>query len=514
LRLIWRGQLSLVRSVSWNYAGYLFEFGSGLLLLSYVVRRISIHDYGIFLLAQSLAAFLYLLELGMGSVLVPLYASTFAKRGLSEVGRLASTLVVTLLAQGAIGAIALSAVSLLIPRLFRLPAGQTGLAVHVLIIMSVAVSLTLPQMPLEQVLKAFHRFDLVNQIQIAAVLMRVVLTVAVLAAGKGIVALAWVQIATALVRLVCLWLVAPTAIAGLSLVPRFRCDLLSEVWQMSRWAFSDDISRRIGMNAEQVILGALGSVEQVAIFGVGSRLPAHMYQFAARGLTVLLPTFSQHHAERDTAQLRITFSKALRICVTCLLPLATFAAICARALVSTWAGPAYVKAAPVLACLLISALAIILTLPSDIILYSHHRIRQAARFSIIETLGKIAIAVALAARFGAVGVAAGVAAWHWCVNLFLYLPAACKVADVRPSELWRNAAAANPGAGNNRTGDLVLAGTYLTGAASLSFGLRFLATPVIFVGLILVSLVYAAVWIRFAALPMWKQARTEAPAIP
>lgn len=479
-----------------------------------MVRRISIHDYGIYLLAQSLAGFLYLLELGMGSVLVPLYVSTFAKTGITEVGRLASTLVVTLLGLGAIGAFALTMVSLLIPRVLRLPTGETGLAVHVLIIMSVAVSFTLPQMPLEQLLKAFHRFDLVNQVQIAAVLMRVVLTVAVLAAGKGIVALAWVQIAIALLRLAGLGLVAPAAIPGLSIVPRFRYNLLAEVWQMSRWAFSDDISRRIGMNAEQVILGALGSFEQVAIFGVGSRLPAHMYQFAARGLTVLLPTFSQHHAERDTAQLRITFSKAFRICVTCLLPLATFAAICARALMSTWAGPAYVKAAPVLAFLLISALAIILTLPSDIVLYSHHRIRQAARFSIVETIGKIAIALALAARFGAVGVAAGVAAWHWCVNLFLYLPAACRVADIRPSEIWRSGAAANSDPVSNRTADLVLAGSYLAGAASLFFGMRLLATPIIFGGFILVSLVYAAVWIRFAALPMWRQARIEASPIP
>ena len=49
-----------MRSVSWNYRGYFFEFGSGLLLLAYVVRRVTVHDYGIYLLAQSLAAFLFL----------------------------------------------------------------------------------------------------------------------------------------------------------------------------------------------------------------------------------------------------------------------------------------------------------------------------------------------------------------------------------------------------------------------------------------------------------------------
>jgi O-antigen/teichoic acid export membrane protein len=61
-----------VRSEAWNYLGHFFEFCSGLLLLAYVVRRVTVHDYGIYLLAQSLAAFLFLLEFGMGNVLVPL----------------------------------------------------------------------------------------------------------------------------------------------------------------------------------------------------------------------------------------------------------------------------------------------------------------------------------------------------------------------------------------------------------------------------------------------------------
>lgn len=505
-------QLNLVRSVSWNYAGYLIEFGAGLLLLAYVVRRISVHDYGIYLLAQSLAAFLYLLELGMGSVLVPHYVSTFARKGIAEVGKIAGTVHTALLSLGTVGAFALSMLSLLVPRLLRLPPGQAGLAVHVLIIMSVAVSLTLPQMPLEQLLKAFHRFDRVNQIQMAAVMTRVILTISVLAEGKGIVALAWVQIAIALLRVAALWLVAPVTIPGLRLSSQFHRSVLPEVLRKSRWAFSDDISRRIGMNAEQVILGALGSFEQVALFGVGSRLPAHMYQFASRGLTVLVPTFSQHHAEYHTAQLRVTFSRAFRICVTCLLPLATFTIICARALISTWAGPAYAKAGPVLAWLMISALAIILALPSDIVLYSHNRIRQAAQFSILETAGKIAIALALAVRYGAVGVAAGIAVWHWCVCLFFYLPAACRVAEMHPSEIWANAMA--PDTRQNRTVPVVLGLTYTGGALALFIAVQMLPTLDAFAAFIIVSLFYLAVWISFVARPMWRQARTGAPAIP
>ena len=100
---------------------------------------------------------------------MPLYVSTFARKGIAEVSKLASTLVMALLGLGAAGATALSLAALFIPELIRLPSAQTGFALSVLITISVAVALALPQIPLEQLCQAFHHFDRVNQVQIAAV---------------------------------------------------------------------------------------------------------------------------------------------------------------------------------------------------------------------------------------------------------------------------------------------------------------------------------------------------------
>jgi O-antigen/teichoic acid export membrane protein len=210
-------RLSILRSVSWNYLGYFCEFGSGVLLLAYVVRRIPVEDYGIYLLAQSLAGFLFVLEFGLGNVLVPLYVSTFAANGIEEVGRLASTLVLALLGLGTLGASALSLAALLVPQMIRLPSAHVAVAVRVLIVSSAAVSLMLPQMALEQLCQAFHRFDRLNQVQIAMTALRVAATVAVLGAGRGILGLAAAQALVSLLRLVSLWAVAGRGIRGLSL---------------------------------------------------------------------------------------------------------------------------------------------------------------------------------------------------------------------------------------------------------------------------------------------------------
>ena len=146
-----------MRSVSWNYLGYFVEFVSGLFLLAYVVRRIPVHNYGIYLLAQSIAASLYLLEFGMGNVLVPMYVSRSARNGLAEVSRLASTVSLALLMLGSAGASIMALAAWFVPTLIRLTPTNTALAVRVLILMAFAVALALPQMAVEQLCQAFHR---------------------------------------------------------------------------------------------------------------------------------------------------------------------------------------------------------------------------------------------------------------------------------------------------------------------------------------------------------------------
>jgi len=336
--------------------------------------------------------------------------------------------------------------------------------------------------------------------------LRVGLSVAVLMAGKGIVAFATVQVAVWAVRLVGLWIAASASISGLSLRLQFDRGLLLEALHMSKWAFGDDISHRIALNTEPVVLAAFASFEQVALFGVGSRLPAHLYHSAARGLSVLIPTLSQHHAEGDKARLRVTFSSAYRICMTGLAPTAIFGAICAPALVRVWAGPAYANAAPVLAYLLMSALSMVMMLPSDMVLYSHAHIKQAAGFSVLQTFGKVAVASALAGKFGAVGVAAGVTLWHWCVSLFFYFPAACRIAETGPIELWRAALS------ENRTANVIQGAVFLFFVVALAVGMRVLGSTQMFVVFALISLLYAAIWFYYTALPMWRRSRNESPA--
>ena len=483
----------LVRSALWNYLGYFCELCAGALLIAYVVRRVPVEDYGIYVLAQSIASILLVLDFGLSGVLVPLYSWTLTSKGMAEAGKLASTLILSLLGLGTLGATVLSLLAFALPEMMNLPSAHTALVLKLLILAAVTVQFTIPSVALDCFYQASHRFDRLSQVQISMLLLRVGLTVAVVGTGSGIVAIAVVRALVSFAQLVILWVVVRLEISGPSLqLLRFDRAQLPRVLKVTGWAFGGDLAQRIGVISEKLILAGLCSFGQVAMFGLASRLPEHFVQFAGQGLSVLTPSLSRNHSEGNRTQMREIYRNACSACLTGVMPLVVFAAICAKPIMEVWGGRSYSNAGMVMVWLLILALSRILEHPNELVLYSHNRVRAAARIRAVETVGKIGLALALAVPFGAAGVAAGVAVCHWCVNLFLYLPEACRAAEMRPWELLREAA----------TGNLRLIAAFAVGAGALAWCSHYSTVPVSVGGFVVVSFIYAALWFGFTSLPI------------
>lgn len=485
------------RSLFWTYFGYVCELFAGALLVAYVVRHIPLRDYGAFLLAQSLAASLYLLDFGLASVLVQLFVSSNERSGKVGVSRLASTLVFSLLGIGLVGVVALTGLAHVVPRIMHL-SPQASLVLLLIPLSGIAVAIGLPAPAIEDMCQAFHRFDVVNQSKIAALLLRVVLTILVLHRGHGVVALAVVQIAAAFMRLFAVSVAAQWAVEGFSWAHvGFDVAMLREAFAMSSWAFGDDVARRIGNNIETLILASFGGFAQVAVFGVGTRLPAHLYAFAAQGLKVALPSFSLDYIRHDTASSRESYVAIFRLCTTAMIPSLLFLVVTARPLIEVWAGQAYVAATGVLVWQLAFCLSQVLEIPSDLVLYSNGQIPMAARFSLVETLLKIVLAFTFVFRWGAVGVAAAVALSHWAVNLIFYLPAACRSIGLRVGELMAHAF--------RSTNKMWIA--ILAGGAVLGLMTRYKASPQSFAACLIITVAYGIGWLKFSALPLGKISR-------
>jgi O-antigen/teichoic acid export membrane protein len=485
---------SIAQSVAWNYLGAVYEAGAGVVLVGYVVRRISVGEYGVLLLAMSLCSMMFLLDVGLSNLLVQAYIAA-AKENCERLSDLLSTAFVTLSGLGTLGLLVFTTLALKLPGPFNIPPGYVGRAVGVFILVAVATQVGLPTMALEYAYQAFHRFDRINQAQLVAATVRVVLTVVLLAEGYGVVALAAVQIVVSVTRLLVLWVALRWSVPDAHLDVRcFDWNLLKPLLRRGTWAVLDNSMRQLASISDFFILGVFSSVSSVALFGLGGKLPTQLSNMVTRGAIVILPFLAQHHADGDQRQLQRVYLNTQNLVFSGVLPVVVLGCVCARPLIRVWAGSAYIGAAVVTQWLLLAALSLAMEYSSDLLLYALGEVKTAARIATFESVANVVVSLALVFRYGAVGLAAGTAITHILINAFWYTPAACRAAGIRISELVRAVVGGQAW--------LLL----LLSVEIVIIRLVWSALPpegVLIVGMI-GGVAYLAVWGLRTAIPMWR----------
>lgn len=428
-------KLVLAKNAGWNYAGFLFETGVGILLVAYIARHVPVSHYGLFLLASSIAALLLLLDFGIPAVLVPSYVGEEVRGGPEAVGRLLKASTTALAAAGFVGLAICILLTRILPGPFRIASDLVSVAVPVFVFVGLTVQLALPARALETLYTAYQRFDLLNGMQMLLASLRAALTVWFIAHGAGVIGLAAAQLAVTALRFALLGLLLKRA-TGVS--PSIRAEtrgVLPPLLRNGRWALLDILSRQVSLGADPIILGMFASMGSVAIYGVGGRLPFQLANLVRKGAVVTMPDLATGHATGDLENVRRTFATTLRTVLAVLLPVVFLLMFLADDIIALWVGPAYRSSVPVLRWLLIVTVVQGLAIPADLVLYARGRFATAARITSIESVCKLVLAVALVRRYGGAGLAAATAVTNALATTLWFLPAACRAADLSATGL-------------------------------------------------------------------------------
>lgn len=427
------------RSIAWNYAGYACQIAFNLGLTWYIVRKIAVVEYGLFLFVMSLSATLYLLDMGISSVLVQAYVEASSLGGKDRMNELLGAGFAALGALGAIGACILCGLALFLPGPFQIPPAYLHEASLVFVVAALIVLVGLPTIAVEQVYQASHRFDRTNQVQLVTTIVLVALSILVLATGHGIVALALAQLVVSCIRLLILIAALPASVPGARLDPaRFKIGVLKPVLSLSKWAFLGNLSASLFDMLVWLILGSFSSMREAALFGLAGKPTKQLWNFVDRGANVTLPLLSKASAEGDSARLRQTYLGTEKLVLGAILPFVVLGCVFARPLILVWAGSQYAGAAVVMRWLLLAALAQALAYPSDLVLYARGEVKQAAKISAWSGAIGILAALLLVSRYGAAGLAAGIAVTQMVFNCGWFAWAACRISGVSPGALLRS----------------------------------------------------------------------------
>lgn len=427
---------SVAFSAAWNYAGYAYQIVLNFGITAYIVRRISVAEYGLFFLVVSISATLNLLDLGISGVLVQRYVRSLRASGGEPLDDVLATAFVALGVLGLAGVGILCGLAWALPGPFRIPRHLLHEGAMVFVIAGLIMQVRLPAAALRQVFEAYERFDRINQFSLVTGTFQAVLSVCALIAGYGIIGLCMAQLAGAVLQFLILMVALPYAAPGMRLnVFRFRGRLLGLLVADGKWAFLTNVTSYLVEVATWGILGSLGSMTDVALYAIAAKAPYQLWNLADRGADVLLPVLSGYSAEGDHANLRRVFLSTQQLIFGAALPFVVLGAVFASPILRLWAGAQYVNAAIAMRWLLVAVMAHAIAYSSDLMLFACGQFKRAAWIYVVGASVTCLGALVLVPRYGAAGMAASLALSLAVIDCGWFTMEACRISHMSVQSL-------------------------------------------------------------------------------
>lgn len=404
----------------------------GIFLMPFTMRHLGTAEYGLWMLAASMTAYLQLLDLGYGNGLVRQVTQADARGDDEAVNEILSTFLVVYIA---IAVIAVAAIGVLavgvIPRFPNLSAAEIDTARWVLILIGARLALAFPMSVFGAITAARQRFALTGSIAIAVALAQAAATYLVLRSGDGLVTMVAVTSAIGVLSYVPYAWAAKRTFPGLRLSPfRFSARQVREVTAFSMYLFLISISIHVGTNADNLIIGAYLGTTSVAVYTVALRLADYQRQLCGQFTGLLFPVLVRFHEREDVAALRVALIDGTRIALALVTGITLCLMAFARPLVELWMGPSFVDSILPLYVLAVLGIVAVAQGPAGNILLAAGRQRLVAYASLVDISANVALSILLVTRYGLTGVALGTAVPYVLLNVGIIMPVAARLAGV------------------------------------------------------------------------------------
>jgi len=380
--------------------GWVVRAGLGLLVSVLTARYLGPEDmgrYAFLIWLAGLAA--VVLSLGLPTTLTRYTAEALGADRPGTAGALLGLVVRGQTAIALVAAVAVAAAGLFVPDPWRLPLALTALSVPLLVLHG----------SLAAFLSGLQVFRWPAALGVATLALQAALLIVVVALDGGVEGLLLTHAGVNAVALgVVAWLArregrwrgalpAPGPLGG-----EARADVLRYARSVSALVILDAV---VWQRTEVAFLAALAPPAEVAFyalaFGVAAQVGRVPYQLSV----VLFPSFPALVGGGRTAELAALHATAMRYLVLLGAPLAVGVAVTAPAVIGLLYGPAYGRAAPVLATLALGSLVTIAAGASPAVLHATKRQDRLLRQAVLAAAANLLLALLLVPAAGALGAA-------------------------------------------------------------------------------------------------------------
>ncbi len=337
-----RLQTSIVKNVTSNWASLGTNILVSFFLAPFVVHSLGNTYYGIWALISEFTGYLWLLDFGVRESVIKFVAQYHASDNRDE---LVETVNGALCLYGAVAALTLVAVAIMtfaLPFIFNIPPDSVGTARMALLLTGTQIALSFVFNVFVGVLMGLQRFYLVSRLGILFSLVRAVLTVTVLWAGQGIVALAAINLGVSTIVNLVVFRYArihlPYYVPRLSVPARER---VRQIVGYAKYVVAHNIGEKVVFATDTVVIGVFLPVSMLTFWAIPGSLVRYLRSMMLMMAAVLNPLSSDLEARQDSARLRALFLGASKAAVLIGMPICVGFIVLGTRFVGLWMGPSF-----------------------------------------------------------------------------------------------------------------------------------------------------------------------------
>jgi len=424
----------VLRNAILNGLGYATSLVVVFFLAPYMVSELGKTAYGIWVLLGSLVGYLGLLDLGVRGAVTRYVAKFHGQADHDKSSRTVSTAIGIFAIAGALAVMVALILSAFADRIFQIsPEFQPQTRV-IFLIGGANVAISLVGGVFGGILAGLQRFDLLNTLDIAGVILRASAVVISLHSGFGLIALSAIELLLNVARGGASAWLSYRAYPGLRLGISY-CDrsYFRLIFSFSFYLFAIHVSHQVIIYSDALVIGAFLPVSFVAFFAVAGNLITYSRELLSCITRVLTPLASSLDAKGDTAELRRVTQQYASFASMLIFPIVVTFAIRGTTFINLWMGREFGDLSGTVLRVLIPITA--LSAGNGVVCAVMLGIgKQKAIFPVFvgEAFCNVVLSCLLVKSYGVVGVAMGTLVpglftqcifWPWYLNVSWGIPA-------------------------------------------------------------------------------------------
>lgn len=381
----------------------------GFFMFPFVVGKLGDKWYGVLAIVGSLVGYYYLVDLGLSTAVQRFFAAHIARKEIREANEVINTsLFIYCLMSGAICVLTLGII-LLMGHFVRDPV-ELHVARIVVLFMGCNLAIEFPYKALSGIVVAYLRYDLLEVSRFGVGLLNTGLSILVLKAGYGIIALVVIAFTTSQISNIFYYGWARYLFKELRFGRQYlKRNRVRELFSYSMWSFMVQMGDNLRLNLDSAIIGWSIRASMVTHYSVGKGLAGYFSTLVARATNILTPVFTKYHAEGNYEEIRSKLLFMSRINAIVSIFGGGWIILVGRSFIARWMGTNYLDAYPVLIAIVVAATAEIIQYPGNNVLYAISKHRFLAWVTLVEGIVNASLCLILVRYLGIVGVALGIA---------------------------------------------------------------------------------------------------------